>query len=76
MIFKETEKRKVLKDILKEEGRSQVWLKKQLEDYGISRDKSQISEYCTGIRRPKDDYIVRAISEVLGIEYEVINNCF
>lgn len=77
-IFEEGEepKKKVLKDILKEEGRSQVWLGKQLEEYGVSRDQSQISMYCTGKYQPKDIYILRVIAQILGREEEEIINCF
>jgi len=65
-----------IKDILKEEGRSQTWLRGKLADYGIKRDKSQLSQYCTGKYKPRDEYILRAIAEVLEREFEEINNAF
>ena len=65
-----------LKDILKEEGRSQIWLRTKLEEYGIKRDKAQVSQYCTGKCIPKDEYILRAIAEIIGRDFEEIQECF
>ena len=70
------EEGRTVKDILKEEGRTQTWLIKKLGEYGINRDKAQVSQYCTGKYRPKDEYILRAIAEILGREFSEINNCF
>ena len=65
-----------IKDILREEGRSQTWLRKKLQDYGIKRDKSQLSQYCTGKYKPRDEYILRAIAEILDRPFEDVNNAF
>jgi hypothetical protein len=67
---------KTLKEVLREEGRTQVWLMKELNAYGISRDPSQISQYCNGKAKPKDEYVIRVMAEVIGVEFEIINNCF
>ena len=75
VIFEE-EKPKLLKAILKEEGRSQVWLRLQLIKKGIKRDTVQISLYSTGKVVPRDEYIIRAIAEILGRELTEIKQCF
>jgi len=65
-----------IKDILRQEGRSQTWLRMKLAEYGIKRDKSQLSQYCTGKYKPKDEYILRAIAEILERPFEEVNNSF
>jgi transcriptional regulator with XRE-family HTH domain len=67
---------KTIKEILRSEGRTQTWLRTKLEEYGIKRDKSQISMYCSGKYRPRDEYVLRAISEILQVEFEEINSAF
>ena len=67
---------KKLGQVLKEEGRSQLWLKNQLDKKGMNRDASQISRWCTGENEPTDEYICGIISEVLGLPKETIANCF
>lgn len=77
VIFKEEEGEKILLgDVLKEDGRTQTWLNKKLSEYGINRDKAQISLWCRGVYKPKDDYVLRVISDILGKEYELIKSCF
>lgn len=65
-----------LKELLKEEGRTQTWLIKKLEEYGIKRDKAQVSQYCRGRFKPRDEYVIRAIAEILDVDFNVVNNCF
>lgn len=65
-----------IKDILRSEGRSQTWLRTKLEEYGIKRDKSQLSMYCNGKYKPRDEYVLRAISEILQVDFEVIDDSF
>ena len=71
-----TTQQKTIKDILRSEGRSQTWLRTKLEEYGIKRDKSQLSMYCNGKYRPRDEYVLRAISEILQVDFEVIDDSF
>jgi len=71
-----TTEQKTIKDILRSEGRSQTWLRTKLEEYGIKRDKSQLSMYCNGKYRPRDEYVLRAISEILQVDFEVIDDSF
>jgi len=65
-----------LKELLKEEGRTQTWLIKKLEEYGIKRDKAQVSQYCRNIFRPRDEYVIRAIAEIINVDFQIVNNCF
>jgi len=67
---------KRLKDVLKEQGRTQVWLAEQLSKQGIDRDKGTMSLYCTGERKPRDLYVSYVIADILGVKREVIVNCF
>ena len=67
---------KTLKDILKEEGRTQVWLRGKLKEKGITRDKTQISQYCNNKYEPRDEYVLQAIADILGRELTEIKSCF
>ena len=65
-----------LGELLKEEGRTQVWLRKQLATYGIVRDKSQICLWCSAKYIPRDRYVWRKIAEILSVDEFIIENCF
>ena len=67
---------KKLGELLKDEGRSQLWLRKQLIEKGLNRDVSQISRWCTGDTEPTDEYICAIIADILGLPKETITNCF
>ena len=68
--------KQTLLDVLKREGRSQVWLLQKLKEKGIERDKSTFSLYCSGHTSPRDKYVAVAIAEILKLEEEEISNCF
>jgi hypothetical protein len=65
-----------LGDILKEEGRSQIWLRDKLIERGIKRDKSIINHYCKNKHTPRDKYILTVIADILGIDLVRIQSCF
>lgn len=66
----------MLKDILKQEGRSQKWLRMQLALKGVTRDHSMIHRYCWNKSKPKDDYVINLMAEILGINKKEIEACF
>lgn len=70
------EGRVYLKQVLKDDGRSQLWLRDKLAEYGIVRDPAQISLWCRGKYIPRDDYIIRVIADILEKDYELIRECF
>lgn len=57
-----------LKTFLKKSGRSQTWLRDQLKKRGIERDPATISLWCNKKQTPRDQYVVAAISEILGVD--------
>lgn len=65
-----------LGEILKEEGRSQIWLRDKLIERGIKRDKSIINHYCKNKHKPRDKYILTVIAEILDIDLARIQSCF
>ena len=69
-------KQKTLLSLLKEEGRTQVWLIQKLKEKGIERDKSTFSLYCSGHKAPRDKYLLDAIAEILDVDNEKIYECF
>ena len=64
-----------LGQLLKSEGRTQVWLRSELSKIGISRTTVQINHWCTGKFKPNDHKIIDSISQILNVSKEVINNC-
>ena len=65
-----------INDLLKREGRSQVWLRDKLLGIGIKRNPSTINMYCTGKKRPGDDYILYSIAHILNIDTQEVIDCF
>jgi hypothetical protein len=61
--------------LLKQDGRTQVWLREQLVDEGVVRSKTQICAWCKGYNLPRDEYIVTAIARVLGKKEDTIKQC-
>lgn len=63
-----------LKEFLKRNGRSQVWLRDELAKKGIIRDPATISQWCTGKVSPKDEYVYKAIAEILQVTTDKIKS--
>lgn len=68
--------RELLKDVLSEKGRSQVWIMQQLATKGIERSTSTLSQYCNGYKKPRDRYVLLVLAELLECGIERIENCF
>lgn len=68
--------KKVLKDVLKRQGRTQVWLMEQLAERGAERSVSVMSLYCSGHDKPRDRYVLDLIAELLEVEKEEVYECF
>lgn len=64
-----------LKEILMMQGRSQEWLRVQLYLKGIKRDQSQVHRWCNNVSRPKDEYIIEMIAQILKVKKHVVKQC-
>jgi len=69
-------KTRLLKDLLKEQGRTQTWLVLALKDKGYERTRSVFNLYCNGHDRPRDRYVLDLIAQLLNIEPEKVYECF
>ncbi len=56
--------------VLKNQGRTQIWLTKALLDKGIKRDLTTINRWCKGHHSPRDNFVREAMAEVLSVSHD------
>lgn len=67
---------KNLKELLKEEGRTQEWLRLELEKLGTKRTFTQIHRWCVAKSSPNNVKIINQISDILQYEESDIAGLF